>query len=70
MLDVRVETGRYEVVHDDDGLLNGAEETVPARPGSLSSSVDELYPFQGLELGVLNVDASRLWSDRLRGGSS
>jgi len=46
VLDVRVETGRYEVVHDDDGLLNGAEETVSARPGSLSSSVDELYPFQ------------------------
>jgi len=60
--DGRVETGGYEVVNDDDGLLNGAEETVSARSGSLSSPVDELY--------VSNVEASRIWNDRLRGGSS
>ena len=70
MLDGRVETGRYEVVNDDDGLLNGAEETVSARPGSLSSSVDELYPLQGPEPVALNVEASRLWNGRLKRDSS
>jgi len=63
---------RYEVVHDDDGLLNGAEDTVYARlaSGSLSSSVDELYPFQGREPVALNVEASRLWNGRLKRDSS
>ena len=70
MLDGRMETGRYEVVNDDDGLLNGAEEIVSARPGSVTSSVDELYPFQGRELVALNLEASRLWTSRLRRGSS
>ena len=63
MLDGRVETNRF---HDDDGLLNGAEDTVHARPGSLSNSVDELYPFQGREPVALNVEASRLWNGRLK----
>jgi len=72
VLDDKVETSRYEVVHDDDGLLNGEEDTVYAglASGSLSSSVDELYPFQGREPVVLNVEASRLWNGRLKRGSS
>jgi len=70
MLDGRVEMSRYEVVHDDDGLRNGAEDTVYARLGSLSNSVDELYPFEGREPVALNVEASRPWNGRLKRGSS
>ena len=65
-----METSRYEVIHDDDRLLNGAEDTVYARLGSSSSSVDELYPFQGQEPAALDVEASRLWNSRLKRGSS
>jgi len=70
--DCRVGTSRYEVIHDDDGLLHGAEDPVCARlaSGSLSSSVDELYPFQGQEPVALNVEASRLWNGRLKRGPS
>ena len=70
MLGGGVETGGYEVVNDHDGLLNGAEETVSARSGSLRSSVDELYPFQGRDPVPLNVEASKLWNGRLKRGSS
>ena len=63
---------RYEVVRDDDELPNGAEDTVYARlaSGSLSSSVDELYPFQRRDPVALIVEASKLWNGRLKRGYS
>ena len=67
-----METSRYKVVHDDDALLNGAEDPACARlaSGSSSSSVDELYPFQGRDPDALNVEASKLWNGQLKRGPS